>query len=290
MVVLSCACAPRHGMRHVDTATAHVQHAGVNRSRPMRTRVLRQERSIRTRAEVVKMAIRLFARRGVHATSLNELARSVGMTTGVLYFHFTNKDDIVLAAVEQLHADFERAFAEALTAEFRALDAAEQLRRFFAIGQHFLGTPPEHGVFFGMIAAGAADLDPRVMQALRANLDRYATNIARIIARGQRQGELRADVDPSVFAHLTLGTVVGLYSHMHLFRHAEVQRATIPLLNDLLFGAVVDATGAPRPRRRAAAAVRRARSVRSRGSDTRVRAPRARPRRRAPTARPRCRT
>lgn len=220
--------------------------AVMKRPRIVRTRVLRQQRAIRTRAELVKAAIRLFARRGVHATSLNELARSVGMTTGVLYFHFANKDDIVLAAVEQLHGDFEAAFAEVVPDAFRALGATDQLRQFFAIGQRFLSTPREHGVFFGMVAAGAADLDPRVSQAPRAGLERYASNIARIVARGQQRGEFRSDLDPLVFAHLTLGTVVGLYSHMHLFRHADVQRATVPLLNTLLFG-VLDAQAAKRP-------------------------------------------
>lgn len=214
----------------------------------LRARVPHQQRAIRTREELTRSAIQLFARRGVHAITLNELARSIGKTTGVLYFHFANKDEIVLAAFEQLQTDFVAAFAEAATDAFRALSPTEQLRRFFTIGETFLATPPEHGTFFSMLAAGASDLDPRIATALRGGLDTYAENIARLVRRGQRAGEFRTEVDPDAFAHLVLGSAIGLCAHVHLYRNAPAQRATIGLLANALLDSVLRAPR-PRPRR-----------------------------------------
>ena len=214
-----------------------------------RPRAPRQQRAIKTRAELLQSAIRMFARRGVSATSLADLARSIGMTPGVLYFHFPRKEDLVHAAIEQLNADFTAAFTSHFTPAIRELPATAQLRAFFATAQAFLSTPPEYGIFFGMVAAESAESQPLVAQALRESLGRYAAILGRLVAHGQRTGEFRADVDPVVFGHMTLGAYIGLYTYQHLFDAGRVEQLPIPVLNELVFAGLAAATPAARARK-----------------------------------------
>ncbi|MCS0606538.1 TetR/AcrR family transcriptional regulator, partial [Streptomyces sp. LP11] len=63
-------------------------------------RELKQERAVRTRAQVLHTAARLFAERGYEATSVVDIAEHVGMTKGAVYFHFKNKEAMAIAVVE----------------------------------------------------------------------------------------------------------------------------------------------------------------------------------------------
>jgi AcrR family transcriptional regulator len=60
----------------------------------------RDERREETRAELVSAAARVFARRGFHGASMEQIARESGYSTGAIYWHFEGKDDLFLAVYE----------------------------------------------------------------------------------------------------------------------------------------------------------------------------------------------
>jgi AcrR family transcriptional regulator len=60
----------------------------------------REERKEETRRELVTAAAAVFAERGFHAASLEQIARAAGYTTGAIYWHFGGKDELFLAAFE----------------------------------------------------------------------------------------------------------------------------------------------------------------------------------------------
>jgi AcrR family transcriptional regulator len=59
-----------------------------------------QERSRRTRQELVNAAVKLWTERGfehgVENTTVEEIARAAGVTKGTFYFHFAHKEDVLL--------------------------------------------------------------------------------------------------------------------------------------------------------------------------------------------------
>ncbi len=48
-----------------------------------------------TREQIAKIAIRLFLKAGVANTSMRDLARAAGFTTGGLYYYFNSKEEII---------------------------------------------------------------------------------------------------------------------------------------------------------------------------------------------------
>jgi AcrR family transcriptional regulator len=50
-----------------------------------RTRLTQEERKARTREAILAAAVRLFARQGVEATSLDQIAEAAGYTKGAIY-------------------------------------------------------------------------------------------------------------------------------------------------------------------------------------------------------------
>lgn len=59
------------------------------------------------RAELERVALRLFLHRGFAATSVREITAEVGVTVPTLYYHFGSKDRLLAALVEGLVTDGE---------------------------------------------------------------------------------------------------------------------------------------------------------------------------------------
>lgn len=60
-----------------------------------------QQRKAETRVDLIAAATEVFVERGYHAASLQQVAQRAGFTTGAIYGHFRNKDELFLAVFEQ---------------------------------------------------------------------------------------------------------------------------------------------------------------------------------------------
>ena len=66
--------------------------------------MLKQERAIITRNQIVKGAAEMFDRAGYERASLAEIVDLSGITKGALYFHFKSKDDLASVVMQEQHA------------------------------------------------------------------------------------------------------------------------------------------------------------------------------------------
>ena len=60
-----------------------------------------KEAAENTRKRIMEGALDLFIEKGFSNTSLTEIAHSLGITKGVVYWHFKNKEDILLHIVKR---------------------------------------------------------------------------------------------------------------------------------------------------------------------------------------------
>ena len=61
------------------------------------------------REEIISAAQDLFSRKGFHGTSMPDIARAAKISTGLIYYIFASKEDILLACCEQtetIHLNF----------------------------------------------------------------------------------------------------------------------------------------------------------------------------------------
>src|SRR5262249_25234805 len=61
----------------------------------------RAERQLQTRERLIDAAAHVFARRGYHAATLEEVAHEAGYSTGAVYSNFSGKDDLFLAPADR---------------------------------------------------------------------------------------------------------------------------------------------------------------------------------------------
>lgn len=96
-----------------------------------RGRVARAERRDATQ-ELLSAAAEVFAERGFHDASIDEVAERAGYSKGAVYWHFASKDDLFLALVEERVDRPMREMIELLQSAPAELDMAPEANRRFA--------------------------------------------------------------------------------------------------------------------------------------------------------------
>ncbi|MEA2664595.1 MAG: hypothetical protein QOI11_1539 [Candidatus Eremiobacteraeota bacterium] len=143
------------------------------------------------------VALRVFAERGYDGASMDDVARAAGITKASIYHHVSGKEALL-----------ERGLGRALDALFAILDepaagtgrAVERLRHIVTrVAQTTLHLLPELTVLFRVRGTSRSE---REALERRRQFDRIVTDI---IVQAQREGDVRADVDPRLAARLIFG-------------------------------------------------------------------------------------
>jgi AcrR family transcriptional regulator len=161
-------------------------------------RSLRAEQVAQTRDALVSAGRLLFGRAGFTATSVEDLARQAGVTTGALYHHFPTKAALFEAVFELVHRELMAASAEA------ALQASDPVELLAAGFVAFLDKVLEPDIQQIIITDA-----PSVLGLARfTELDeRYAFNaIVAALRAADDAGALRVE-DPETLARLLLGAL-----------------------------------------------------------------------------------
>lgn len=152
----------------------------------------------RRREEILHAALRAFRHRGYHRTTLDDIARRLGVQKTALYHYFPDKEAILYACHRESLVELER-----IVAETRALGSPrERLRH--VIREHvrvMTDTLEGSPLAFEVTAFSRA---PR--QEIIAARDRYERELRRILASGMRRGVFRK-TDAKIAAFAVLGAI-----------------------------------------------------------------------------------
>jgi TetR/AcrR family acrAB operon transcriptional repressor len=209
---------------------------------------LSQEPVQDVRQEVLKAALHVYARSGISAATLDDIANEAGVTKGALCWHFHSKEDLLTElirrysphsflrpVVEQLHQDVQAGLPLDDEAVFRRLaeafyDAFNQQGDYTRLAILLLYTHPE------------------IAQTLTDKIIIGRKGITDYIQKRQAEGYFRREIDPAFLVQVMATTFAmravarGLYRQAlsnesmpgELPREAQVEQ----LVSLLLYGAV----------------------------------------------------
>jgi AcrR family transcriptional regulator len=171
----------------------------------------RERRRERSREEIVDAARRVLLRNGIAATTLDAVAKEVGLTKAALYYYYPSKDallfEIVYGAVEAQSRAVHDAVAE-------AKNGGEALRAIVRETVHtFASRLDDFRLTFlnGQIAGpGAVRLGPEQFARIRPLNDLAYSGAAKILADEWKQRRGRAGVEPRLMAFLASVASIGL--------------------------------------------------------------------------------
>lgn len=160
-----------------------------------------------TRERLLAQAAQVFNQRGFFGASLNDLMRATGLQKGGIYNHFESKEALALEAFDYAVGRIDQRFREALAGK---PTARERLLAMIDVLQSFVENPPiKGGCPVLNTAVESDDAHPVLRERARQAMDQWRSSIQRIVSKGIRTGELRAEIDPDEVASLLVATLEG---------------------------------------------------------------------------------
>lgn len=159
-----------------------------------------------TREKILETATRLFSAQGYGNTSLAQVAKEAEVSKALIFWHFENKDTLFRAVVQRT---LEPYFINVLD-ELAELGPVEQIGRLIDEYYAFVSRHLD-SVRFVLSLILRDEHRPADVIAHMDQLQRlYGRLLADAIERGQREGTVRPDVDPTLHARLLMSALYGV--------------------------------------------------------------------------------
>ncbi len=139
------------------------------------------------RAQIVDCAIEAIAELGFARASVDQIARRVGVSKGVISYHFPSKDELVGAIVAKVFALGRAYMAPRILAE---TTAAGRLRAYIESDLEFIDAERTSLIALVEIAFGARHADGSLVIGPETLAQRVA-NLEELLRAGQKSGEFR---------------------------------------------------------------------------------------------------
>jgi AcrR family transcriptional regulator len=155
--------------------------------------------------EVLDAAALVFYERGYESASIQDIAESLGMLKGSLYYYIESKEDLLFHILEDAHDQARENIARAKAVEG---DALQRIRAFVTAHLVFNAS--------NIIRMGIAFHDLRSLSEDRRRLiiearDEYDEFLRKLIRDGQKEGIICPDIDPRLAGFATFGMTNWIY-------------------------------------------------------------------------------
>ena len=154
--------------------------------------------------EVLQSAANIFFAKGFHATSIEDVARDVGMLKGSLYYYIKSKEDLLFQLLLAGIEDGDSYIAQHIDPEG---EPVEQLERAIRAQIDYI---IEHKVPFGLFLHEFDSLSGKRQHKVISVMSRYNNRFVELVKRGQAQGML-IDGEPWLIVNGILGMCNWLY-------------------------------------------------------------------------------
>jgi TetR/AcrR family transcriptional regulator, cholesterol catabolism regulator len=154
--------------------------------------------------EVLRSAANIFFAKGFHATSIEDVARDVGMLKGSLYYYIKSKEDLLFRLLMAGIEDGDAFIARQIDVNG---DPTEQLQQAIRAQIDYI---VQNRVPFGLFLHEFDSLSGKRQHKLISVMSRYNSRFVELVRRGQAQGEL-VDGEPWIIVNGILGMCNWLY-------------------------------------------------------------------------------
>ena len=178
--------------------------------------------------EVLRSAANIFFSKGFHATSIEDVARDVGMLKGSLYYYIKSKDDLLFQLLMAGIEDGDAYIAQQIDV---TRDPVEQLERAVRAQINYI---IQNKVPFGLFLHEFDSLSGKRQHKLISVMSRYNSRFVDLVRRGQEQGKLM-EGEPWIIVNGILGMCNWLYRWYdtdHVSDPGEVKQIFVKMILD----------------------------------------------------------
>ena len=185
-----------------------------------------KEQAEETRKAILKSAFWMFTENEYSQVSLNSIAERAGLTKGAFYWHFKNKNDVLLSLVREMCAQDEKDFYAALAMP----ESDETLASFYEKVLNRGDSSECYSRWHKLLRRRfewPAEIQEQTNSLLQESLEHERGIVKGYISRGQDKGTIRNDVQADKIS-MVLTTI------LNSLRAMQVGRMLTPEYHDCL--------------------------------------------------------
>ncbi len=191
-----------------------------------------------TKENIVKTALELFLQNGYEKTSMNDIAREVGISKPAIYHHFKNKDELfheVLSLFFEEMGKWSKArfgpcknLKELLKAFFQSLKSFREVADVL-LGKKEQSTPYS----FLELFLSASRKDPTVQKRIEDGFVQSRQFLKQQLVKAQKKGEIRRDINSEIFAFQIHGLIEGTGLISYLDKSIDIDTIGEQMFNNV---------------------------------------------------------
>ena len=164
--------------------------------------IIKTKSSSRRREEILAVAAKVFAGKGIAGATVRDIADEAGILSGSLYHHFESKDQMVVEVLMPVLDRQEKLYVEAAKA---CDDPVEVMRHFITIGLEGVAQDPHTARMLHNESVHFQANEPLMVIHEKRQLTRRLW--VSVVRKGARDGVFRADLDADVVVRAIFDTV-----------------------------------------------------------------------------------
>jgi AcrR family transcriptional regulator len=157
-----------------------------------------------TKAAIVSACLKLFAAKGFHNTSIDEIAKNAGITKGGIYWHFENKEKLFAAILDEIKHEWQQTVMRNV---LETVDPLEQINRLF---DNYILLFAENKDICLFLQRNLIEINDQFTPLVNKTFDQTAGFIAKIIERGIDKGLFKAEINSKNIAFAIIGSIAGV--------------------------------------------------------------------------------
>ena len=191
-----------------------------------------KEGSLETRSKLLASALDVFGEKAFSAASLTEISARAGLSKGALYWHFRNKNDLLLCLLEEICRKGDETPAASSTDGLLSGVRQYYMNKYVML----MGNNDGKKIMKIMMRKDEwpEDVQSKAKLLIRDTMEREMTMIKRSISEGQKKGSIRPGVSASVVAVL----VSSIFQGLGVLLLEGMLPPEFPQCVDVLFGAL----------------------------------------------------
>jgi AcrR family transcriptional regulator len=181
---------------------------------------------------ILDEAARLFLASGYRGISMREIGEATGLSKAGLYYHFKDKEDLLVAILSENLAQI----GAIIQGNRRpGTTAREQIGRMI---QGLFALAPQQRAIIRLASQEMMHLSPEARTAFNEfDQERFIGQLAGILAEGMATGELRA-MEPQLATWILLGTLYPFFYPSHDRPESQVSSEMVATILDVYFDGI----------------------------------------------------
>jgi AcrR family transcriptional regulator len=165
----------------------------------------KQDVAAERKEQIVKATVECITKHGYHNFSMQDVAKTAGVSKGIIHYYFLNKDDLMMCVLDKVAGDIERILDQEMSS---VSDPARRMEIFIEVCFDIVKNTKEY-YQVNMDFWTQINQKQEIRKVISSHYAKFREVAGRVIKGGIEKGAFRA-VDPSDYASFVIAIIDGI--------------------------------------------------------------------------------